>query len=45
VPGKTVGASKCGPPRVSAATIVNCFGDKRDLLNLLFNEDHRLVSD
>jgi AcrR family transcriptional regulator len=31
--------------RVSAATIVNYFGDKRDLLELLFNEEHRLVSD
>lgn len=31
--------------RVSAATIVNYFGEKRDLLELLFNEEHRLVSD
>ncbi len=31
--------------RVSAATIVNYFGEKRDLLELLFNEEHRLVSE
>lgn len=31
--------------RVSAATIVYYFGEKRDLLELLFNEEHRLVSE
>jgi len=31
--------------KVSAATIVYHFGEKRDLLELLFNEEHRLVSD
>lgn len=30
--------------RVSAATIVNYFGEKRDLLEVLFNEEHLLVS-
>jgi AcrR family transcriptional regulator len=31
--------------KVSAATIVNYFGEKRKLLELLFNEEHRLVSE
>ena len=31
--------------KVSAATIVNYFGEKRELLELLFNEEHRLVSE
>ena len=31
--------------KVSAATIINYFGEKRDLLELLFNEEHRLVSE
>ena len=31
--------------RVSAATIVLYFGEKRDLLELLFNEEHRLVNE